>query len=319
MSLDVGDAPAIVLSATAPANEGSVTAAVSVSAATSDPGASNNTAVAGTTVVLCAPELAAIVPTSGPASGAMTITATGDNFEAGATVLIGGVPAGDVVVSGPTAISAVAPPLPPGTLNDVVTSNPDGQSGELLRAYMADFSDVPTPHPYHKAIEKIFRAGITSGCSLGNYCPADQVNRSSMAVFLLRGKNGGSYHPPAATGDLFTDVPLGTYLGAWIEELAREGITSGCSATEYCPDALVSRASMAVFLLRAKHPAGYHPPAATGDLFTDVPLGTYLGDWIEELSREGITSGCGGGQYCPDGLVTRGEMAVFLSRTFSLP
>jgi hypothetical protein len=200
-----------------------------------------------------------------------------------------------------------------------VTSNPDGQSGELSRGYLADFSDVPASHPFHGGIEKIFRAGITSGCRVGDYCPGDLVNRASMAVFLLRGKNGGSFHPPAATGDLFTDVPLGTYLGAWIEELSREEIAGGCGATEYCPDAPVSRASMTVFLLRAKHPLGYYPPDATDTLFTDVPLGTYLGDWIEELSREGIMSGCGGGQYCPDGLVNRGEMAVFLSRAFSLP
>jgi uncharacterized repeat protein (TIGR01451 family) len=404
-SLDAGDAPAIVLAATAPAAAGSISATVSVSAATSDPNASNNGAAAGSTVhalpsadvtapvsvcltatdleasvpdagpgaayswsiengaiasgqgtagihfspgpnagqpavlhiavataagcaasgsasvrvVLCAPELTGITPTSGPASGAMAITATGDNFDADATVSIGGVPAGNVVVAGPTEISATAPPLPPGTLYDVVTSNPDGQSGELLRGYLADFSDVPASHPYHEGIEKIFRAGITSGCRVGDYCPDDLVNRASVAVFLLRGKKGESFHPPAATGDLFTDVPLGTYLGAWIEELAREGITSGCGATEYCPDAPVSRASMAVFLLRANHASEFHPPAATGTLFTDVPLGTYLGDWIEELSREGISSGCGGGKYCPEGLVTRGEMAVLLSRTFSLP
>jgi uncharacterized repeat protein (TIGR01451 family) len=400
-----GDAPAIVLSATAPAVAGPINVAVAVSAATSDPNASNNVTSAATNVnplpsavvsapvsvclaaagadasvpdagtgaayswsiengaiasgqgtaairftpgpsagqpvvlqvtvataagcavsdaasvpvILCPPEMTGITPTSGPASGAIAVTASGDHFEAGATVSIGGVPAGNVVVAGPTEITATAPPLPPGTLNDVVTSNPDGQSGELLRGYFADFTDVPASHGFHGGIEKIFRAGITAGCLPGDYCPDDLVDRTSMAVFLLRGRNGGGFQPPAATGDLFTDVPLGTDQGAWIEELSRQGITSGCSATEYCPGGLVSRATMAVFLLRAKHPPGYRPPAATGAVFTDVPLGMYLGDWIEQLSREGITTGCGGDKYCPAGLVTRGEMAVFLSRTFNLP
>jgi hypothetical protein len=36
-------------------------------------------------------------------------------------------------------------------------------------------------------------------------------------------------------------------------------------------------------------------------------------------SRDGITSGCGGGNYCPDQPVTRGEMAVFLATAFHLP
>ena len=34
---------------------------------------------------------------------------------------------------------------------------------------------------------------------------------------------------------------------------------------------------------------------------------------------EGITSGCGGGIYCPESPVTRAQMAVFLVRTFGLP
>ena len=318
-SLNIGDAPALVLSVTAPPTAGSVSAAIAVSSATSDPSGSNNTAAPGTTVVSCAPALTAIAPTSGPASGAMAITATGDNFEAGATVTIGGVPASNVIVSGPTAISATAPPLPPGTLNDIVTSNPNGQSGELLRAYLADFSDVPGSYAFHHSIEKIFRAKITTGCGAGAYCPGDPVIRADMAVFLLRGKHGGNYHPPTATGQVFADVPAGSYRADWIEQLALEGITKGCTLTEFCPFAPVTRASMAAFLLRAKHAPGYHPPPATGDLFDDVPLGTDFGDWIEQLSRENITGGCGGGNYCPNGLVSRGQMAAFLSRTFGLP
>ena len=41
-------------------------------------------------------------------------------------------------------------------------------------------------------------------------------------------------------------------------------------------------------------------------------------DWIEELATEGITGGCGGGNYCPDAPNTRGQMAVFLVKTFGL-
>jgi hypothetical protein len=139
-----------------------------------------------------------------------------------------------------------------------------------------------------------------------------------MAVFLLRGEHGSTYQPPDPAGTVFGDVPLGTFLGAWIEQLSAEEITTGCGSGNYCPEASVNRASMAVFLLRAKHGADYHPPAAVGDVFEDVPLGTFLGDWIEQLAAEGITTGCGTKLYCPDQSVTRGEMAVFLARTFGL-
>ena len=74
---------------------------------------------------------------------------------------------------------------------------------------------------------------------------------------------------------------------------------------------------MAVFLLRAKHGFGYAPPAATG-MFADVPVGSPFAAWIEQLAREGITGGCGGGKFCPDAIVTREQMAVFLVRAFGL-
>ena len=199
------------------------------------------------------------------------------------------------------------------------TDNPGGDSGMLARAYLADFFDVPATYTYHRAISKIFRAGITTGCGAGNYCPEQPVTRGEMAVFLLRGEHTSAYHPPTAKGDVFDDVPLGTPFGAWIEQLAAEGITNGCGGGNYCPDASVTRDAMAKFLLLAKHGASYQPPEATGNVFDDVPLGAFLGKWIEELAAEGITSGCGPRLYCPNAVVSRGEMAVFLSRTFSLP
>jgi hypothetical protein len=75
---------------------------------------------------------------------------------------------------------------------------------------------------------------------------------------------------------------------------------------------------MAIFLLRAEHGAAYLPPAATGD-FDDVPMASPYAKWIEQLAAEGITAGCGGNNYCPTAPVTRGQMAVFLVKTFDLP
>jgi hypothetical protein len=140
-----------------------------------------------------------------------------------------------------------------------------------------------------------------------------------MAVFLLRATHGSGYVPPAASGAMFADVPAGHWAAAWIEQLAREGITRGCGGGGYCPEAPVDRAQMAVFLLRATRGSGYQPPAATGTAFTDVPLAHWAAAWIEELGREGITHGCGGGAFCPASAVSRAQMAVFLVRAFALP
>jgi hypothetical protein len=188
----------------------------------------------------------------------------------------------------------------------------------------ATFFDVPSTHPFFAWIEALAKAGITGGCSASppQYCPDASVTRKEMAVFLLRGIHGAAYQPSSATGTMFTDVPADMLLAAWVEQLAHEGITGGCATSppRYCPDTGVTRGQMAVFLLRAKHGAAYQPPAATG-MFADVPLNHPFVGWIEQLARENVTGGCATNpaRYCPDGPVTRGQMAVFLVRAFNLP
>jgi hypothetical protein len=77
---------------------------------------------------------------------------------------------------------------------------------------------------------------------------------------------------------------------------------------------------MAVFLLRSKYGAGYTPPVVgAGSGFGDVPPDYWAAAWIKQLVIEGITAGCGSGNYCPESAVTRAQMAVFLVRTFGLP
>jgi hypothetical protein len=169
---------------------------------------------------------------------------------------------------------------------------------------------------------RLYNAGITSGCGGGNYCPESSVTRAQMAIFLERGMRGPAYIPPAATGLIFADVPLSYWAVNWIEKLFWDGITSGCGIFPlvYCPDNPVTRAQMAIFLLRAKHGAAYVPPPVGGTTgFADVPIDLWAAAWIKQLAAESITSGCGGGNYCPDNNVSRAEMAVFLVKTFNLP
>ena len=68
---------------------------------------------------------------------------------------------------------------------------------------------------------------------------------------------------------------------------------------------------MAVFLLKAEHGTSFTPPACVG-VFPDVPCSDIFAAWIEALAAEGITAGCGGGNFCPANPVTRAQMAAFL-------
>ncbi len=181
------------------------------------------------------------------------------------------------------------------------------------------FRDVFPNHWAFAWVERLAEAGITGGCNLEHYCPDSPVTRGQMAVFLEK----GLYYPDAFTPQnlepTFNDT-LGHWAEDWIEALKNDGITAGCGDGNYCPEDPVTRAQMAVFLLKAKHGASYIPPAVGTDTgFGDVSIDHWAAAWIKQLAAESITGGCGGGNYCPDTSVTRAQMAVFLVKTFNLP
>jgi hypothetical protein len=94
-------------------------------------------------------------------------------------------------------------------------------------------------------INRLRAANITTGCAPGLYCPADDVSRGQMASFLAR-----AFDLPATATDYFTDDTGTTHEGN-INRIAAAGITTGCTATTYCPKADVTRGQMAAFLRRA--------------------------------------------------------------------
>ncbi len=190
-----------------------------------------------------------------------------------------------------------------------------------LAVTLLDFLDVPPSHSFYDFVMTVADDGVSAGCGASDFCPDSAVTRAQMAVFLLKSKLGANYAPPPAAGTVFADVPAGAFAADWIEDLAARGITAGCGGGKYCPDAPVSRAEMAVFLLKTANGAAYAPPPATGAVFADVAPGDFAADWIEDLYSRHITGGCSVSppRYCPAASNTRGQMAVFLTLTFALP
>jgi TolB protein len=99
---------------------------------------------------------------------------------------------------------------------------------------------------------------------------------------------------------------------SYIEWVFDAGITTGCSSERYCPDASVTRAQMASFLARALDLSGPAP-----DAFTDDETSIHEPN-INLVAREEIASGCALNKFCPDGLVSREQMASFLARALHL-
>ena len=166
------------------------------------------------------------------------------------------------------------------------------------------FDDVKPGEKFATDIAWLFNEGITFGCddSPPLFCPSGLVTRGQMATFLTR-----ALDLPATTTDYFTDDETNVHEDR-INRLRASGITFGCGPTTFCPDGLVTRAQMATFLTR-----GLDLPAAATDYFTDDETNIHE-ERINRLRASEITSGCGPTTFCPDGMVTRGQMAAFLHR-----
>ena len=98
-------------------------------------------------------------------------------------------------------------------------------------------------------------------------------------------------------------MPIGDPFYDSIETIFHNGITAGCnvagSPPKYCTNDGVTRAQMAVFLLKGKLGSSHVPPHGHGHGVPRRPFNVFGADWIEELATLGITNGCGNGDYCP--------------------
>jgi len=181
------------------------------------------------------------------------------------------------------------------------------------------YLDVPYTYFAWRFIEAVRLAGVMADCGNANFCPNDVVTRGSMALLLLKAKEGAAYTPPPCTTATFSDMPCSDPLAPWVEELVRRGVTAGCGNGNYCPANPVTRNQMAVFLIKTVEGPSYVPPACTTDPFADVPCSSPFAPWVKQITDRGITAGCGGGNYCPNDTVVKAQMAVFSTVSFHIP
>ena len=175
------------------------------------------------------------------------------------------------------------------------------------------FSDVPPSADYFDAVELMAAKAITTGCTAATFCPTDDVTRAQMAIFLVRMIIGGDTFTYTET-PYFTVVPVGAFGFQWIQKLRDLGITSGCTPTLFCPDDDVTRAQMAIFIIRARYGASFPFDYPSTPFFDDVPPGAFGFGWIQRMKEDNITGGCSAVDYCPSDSIIRGDMATFVMR-----
>lgn len=172
------------------------------------------------------------------------------------------------------------------------------------REDLIEFDDIDGS-PFADSILWLAEQGITGGCGDYLFCPDLPVTRAQMASFIIRSVADG----PSAF-DFFDDDDGSTHEDN-INGMAHAEITLGCGTRQYCPNDPVTRAQMASFLVRA-----FNLAPVGSDYFADDDGSTHEAN-INALAADGITLGCGGDSYCPNEIVTRGQMAAFLDRALN--
>jgi hypothetical protein len=194
------------------------------------------------------------------------------------------------------------------------------------------FADVPPSSGFFDAANLMFEVGVTNGCVPTNdpatrmYCPDDNVTREWMAAFIVRAVTGtltpAIYNPVP----YFTDVPTTNPFFPHIQKMEELGITAGCAPGLFCPTDSIPRWEMAIFVIRARLTLyGASFPFNSTPYFGDVPTNVEGNGvpfpFIQKAKDEYVTNGCGTNPtltptlvYCPDELVTRGQMAAFIMR-----
>ena len=165
-------------------------------------------------------------------------------------------------------------------------------------------------------------ADIVQGYPGGYYQPTWAVNRGQMAVYISRAIAGGdSAVPDASPPATFDDVSDTNSTWAWkyVEYAVAQNVVQGYDENTYAPEVEVDRGQMAVFIARGKGWVILGEDMTTApELFPDVPAGFWAGTAVEACVNNDVVQGYLDGNYHPDDIVTRDQMAVYVARAFGL-
>jgi hypothetical protein len=193
-------------------------------------------------------------------------------------------------------------------------------------ALQPEFTDLPTTNWAAQSVGACVDAGIVNGYSDGTYKPTDPVTRDQMAVYISRALAGGDAQVPSGPATAtFSDVPTDYWAFKYVEYAVSKAVVKGYSDGTYKPADQVTRDQMAVFIARAiatptdgADLVNYTPPATP--TFPDVATTFWAYKYVEYIAQPSIavTKGYPDGDYHPEYVCTRDQMAVYVARAFKL-
>ncbi|NLT34466.1 MAG: S8 family serine peptidase [Gaiellales bacterium] len=187
---------------------------------------------------------------------------------------------------------------------------------------VSPFPDVPTYHPYFRAIIELARGGVVNGRTDGTFGPDSPVMRAQFAKMACGGLGVVVTESlVAAFQDLGADDPASLYPHDYIAAAAAQGIMRGVTSGYFRPWDTLTRAQMLTAVVRAMH--ALHPGAlAAPPAWFQTGVGDFSADHYPQLrvaEYNGLLDGLVG--YGPGWdpwlAATRGEVADVLWRAMT--
>ncbi|MCF6138784.1 N-acetylmuramoyl-L-alanine amidase [Pseudalkalibacillus berkeleyi] len=167
-------------------------------------------------------------------------------------------------------------------------------------------SDIPAGHPVEEQVEFLVNKEIISGYPDGTFRPNNSVTRREAAIVIAKAFNLNGNQRKTS----FSDVASSDYASGYIQSAHEAGFISGYGNDTYKPDRYMTRGEMSYLLSKA-----FNFSASKNYYFIDVNPFSHYYDVINRLANNGVTIGYTDDTFRPDKIVTRGEFAIFTSRS----
>lgn len=115
---------------------------------------------------------------------------------------------------------------------------------------------------------------------------------------------------PARAAASFTDVPASASYADAVNWCVDQGLMNGVGGNRFNPNGVLTRATLATVLYRAKG----SPSVSGAPSFNDVQTGQWYTDGIRWAAQAGVISGYGGGRFGTNDPVTRVQLDIIMKR-----
>lgn len=163
-------------------------------------------------------------------------------------------------------------------------------------------------------LRQICRRKSASSHALGRRCVSLLLCLCMVLTFLPVSAFATPYDENTRESNPFHDVQSGDWYYDAVQYVRLNGFFNGTSNTSFTPDGTMTRGMFVTVLGRM---AGVDTANYSGVTdFSDVPERMYYAPYVAWAAKYGITDGTGDGNFSPDALITRQQMAVFFVRYF---